>query len=134
MFKQLLIGLAALVTASSLAFAQDDHDHDSHAHDHAPKHGGIVEHSSHHHWELVAEDGALRLYVTNAQGKPEAVDGAKGTATVLSQGKTEQITLEPAGENRLEGSGGFKAGKGTTVVVTLTLPDHEAEQARFRLD
>ena len=134
MFRRLSFGLAALLAASSLAFAHDDHNHEEHAHDHAPKHGGVLVHSGHHHLELVAEDGTLRLYVTDEQGEPEAVAGAKGTATVLSEGKTEQVTLAPAGENRLEGSGSFKAGKGTTVVVTVTLPDHEAEQARFRLD
>ncbi|HRN83756.1 MAG TPA: hypothetical protein PK857_02970 [Hyphomicrobium sp.] len=134
MLKRLLLGLAAMVAASALAFAQDDHDHDGHAHDHEPKHGGVVVHSGHHHLELVAEDGALRLYITDQHGKPETIEGAKATATVLSEGKTEAVALAHAGENRLEGSGSFKAGKGTTVVVTLTLPDHEAEQARFRLD
>ncbi|WP_041316892.1 hypothetical protein [Hyphomicrobium nitrativorans] len=134
MLKKILAGLAAMLAASSLAFAHDDHAHDAHAHDHAPKHGGIVEHSSHHHLELVAEDGTLRLYVTDEAGKPEPVEGAKATATVLSEGKTEAVTLAHAGENRLEGTGSFKATKGTTVVVTLTLPDHGAEQARFRLD
>lgn len=129
MLKRLALGLAAIVVASGLAIA-----HDEHAHDHDPKHGGILVHSGDHHLELVAEDGALRLYVTDEHGKPETIEGAKATATVLSDGKTEAVTLAPAGENVLEGTGSFTAAKGTTVVVTLTLPDHEAEQARFRLD
>lgn len=133
MFKRLTLGLAAVVAASALAFAHDDHAHD-HDHDHAAKHGGILVHSSHHHLELVAKDGTLHLYVTDEAGKPEAIEGAKATATVLSDGKTETVALAPAGENSLEGTGSFTAGKGTTVVVTLTLPDHEPEQARFRLD
>lgn len=134
MFKKLLLGFAAMLAATSLAVAHDDHDHEGHAHDHTPKQGGVLVHSGHHHLELVAEDGTLRLYVTDQEGKPETIDGAKATATVLSEGKTEAVTLAHAGENRLEGTGSFKAAKGTTVVVTLTLPDHEAEQARFRLD
>lgn len=125
MFKRLTLGLAAVVAASALAFAHDDH---------AARHGGILVHSGHYHLELVAEDGVLRLYVTDEDGKPETVEGAKATATVLSDGKTETVALAPAGESSLEGTGSFTAGKGTTVVVTLTLPDHEAEQARFRLD
>lgn len=143
MLKRLTLMLAAVAMTSSLAVAHDDHAHDGkphehaagdgHDHDHAAKHGGIVVHSGHHHLELVLEDGALRLHVTNEDGKPENVDGAKATATVLSGGKTETVTLAPAGET-LEGSGSFTAEKGATVIVNLTLPDHETEQARFRFD
>ena len=134
MLKRLVLGLAAMLTASALVFAHEDHADHGHAHDHEPKHGGILVHSGDYHLELVAEDGALRLYVTDEHGKPETIAGAKATATVLSDGKTEAVTLAPAGENRLDGSGSFTTGKGTTVVVTLSVPDREAEQARFRLD
>ena len=34
----------------------------------------------------------------------------------------------------LKGTGDFNAGKGTTIVVSLTMPDHEPEQVRFKLD
>lgn len=145
MMKRFTIAVAAAAIASSVAFAQasrahDGHDHghdhaegEAQAHDHSAKHGGIVEHTEHHHLELVASDGELVVYVTNEAGKPEPVDGAKASATVLSEGQTVQIALASAGHNKLHGTGAFKAGSGTTVVVNVTLPKHETEQVRFRL-
>lgn len=142
MSKRLILIAAAAAMASSLATAHEDgseghtHDHagEETAHDHTAKHGGIVVHSGHHHLELVAEDGALHLYVTAQDGTPEAIDNAKADATILSGGEVAQVTLEPASENTLKGMGSFVVAKGMTVVVNLTLPDHETEQARFRFD
>lgn len=138
MIRRIVIGLAALVVGAGLAMA-DDHQHtegDGHeqAHDHAAKHGGIVEHTGHHHLELVAKGGALELYITHEDGEAEDASSAKASATVLADGKTEQVTLTPAGGNALKGSGSFNAGKGTTIVLSLTMPDHKPEQVRFKLD
>jgi hypothetical protein len=131
MIRRLALGFAALVLGAGLATADEGHEH---AHDHSAKHGGIVEHTSHHHLELVAKGGNLELYVRHEDGEDEDATGAKATATVLADGKTEQVTLTPAGGNSLKGSGSFTAGKGTTVVVSLTMPDHEPSQVRFKLD
>lgn len=131
MFKRLLTCLAAVALGASFAMADDKHDP---GHDHAGKHGGVVMHSGHHHLELVAKGGSIALYIEHEDGKPEDVEGANASATVLADGKVEQVTLKPAGGNKLEGSGDFTAGRGTTVVVTLTMPGHEPEQARFKLD
>ncbi|WP_295555850.1 hypothetical protein [uncultured Hyphomicrobium sp.] len=133
MIRQLALSLAALAFGAGIALADEGHDHGK-AHDHAAKHGGIVEHTGHHHLELVAKGGALELYVTHEDGDAEDASAAKATATVLADGKTEQVTLTPAGGNGLKGSGGFNAGKGTTVVISLTMPGHEPEQVRFKLD
>lgn len=141
MLKRLSLAFAAVIVASSLAFAHDDHDHTGHdhahdeaSHDHSAKHGGVLVHSGHHHLELVLQDGTLRLYVTSEEGKPESIEGAKASATVLSGGKTAAVTLVPSGDNILEGKGDFTAAKGATVVVNLTLAEHETEQARFRFE
>lgn len=139
MIRRIVIGLAALAVGASLAVADDSHKHvegdgHEHAHDDGPKHGGVVEHSGHHHVELVAKGGTIELYVTDEDGKEEDASAAKASATVLADGKTEQVTLAPAGGNGLKGAGGFNAGKGTTVVVSLTMPDHETEQVRFKID
>jgi hypothetical protein len=125
MLKRFAIGLAALAMSTGLAAAADEHEH-------AAKHGGVVVHSGHHVLELVAKGGTLELYITGEDG-PEEIGEAKATATVLADGKTEKVTLAPEGEV-LKGGGSFNAGKGTTVVVSLTMPGHEAEQARFKLD
>lgn len=131
MMKRLLTMLAVVAMSTSLSVAEDGHDH---AHDHDAKHNGIVVHSGHHHLELVAAGGTIELYINNEDGKEEDVSGAKATATVLTGGKTETVTLAPGGSNILKRSGGFTAGKGTTVVVSLTMPGHEPEQARFKID
>ncbi|MCC7251878.1 hypothetical protein [Hyphomicrobium sp.] len=131
MIRRFALGLAALVIGAGLAMADEGHEH---AHDHNAKNGGIVEHTSHHHLELVAKGSTLELYVRHEDGEEEDTSGAKASATVLADGKTEQVTLTPAGGNILKGAGSFNAGKGTTIVVSLTMPDHEPEQVRFKLD
>jgi hypothetical protein len=139
MIRRIAICLAALAMGTWVAAADDGHNHvegDNHeqAHDHGSKRGGVVEHSGHHVLELVAKGGALELYITNEDGKEEDASAAKATATVLADGKTEQVTLAPAGGNTLKGTGSFNAGKGTTIMLSLTMPDHEPEQVRFKLD
>lgn len=117
----------ALVLATPVAIAGSSHEHDA-------THGGVVaETSGHHHLELVAADGSLQVYVTHTDGKPQDVKNAKAAATVLSQGKTERVALTPKEGNLFQGTGNFTAGTGTVVVVTVTLPDHKPEQARFEL-
>lgn len=139
MIKRVIVSCAALVLGTCLAIADDAHKHtegDGHAHaqEEGAKHGGVVQHSGHHHVELVAKGGNVELYVSNEDGKAEDLNGAKASATVLADGKTERITLEPSGANSFKGSGGFNAGKGTTVVVSLTMPGHDTEQIRFKID
>lgn len=142
MLKKIAAVLSVLVLSAGVVFADDTHhhgkdhahDHGQDGHDHDAKHGGIVVHSGHHHLELVASGNTLVLHVTNEDGGAEDVASAKASATVLAEGKAETIMLAPDGASSLKGTGGFKAGKGTTVVVNLTLPGHATEQARFRLD
>lgn len=131
MIRQLIVGLAAVAMGAGLAVADESQGQ---VHDHSARHDGVVEHTSHHHLELVAKGGTLELYVRHEDGEEEDTTGAKASATVLADGKTEMVTLVPAGGNGLKGSGGFNAGKGTTVVVSLTMPGHEPEQVRFKLD
>jgi hypothetical protein len=128
MNKPISLALAVLLAAAAPALAHEEHDHD------ARTGGMVMETSGHHHIELVARDGALEAYITHEDGEPEDVNGAKATATVLSGGATEQVELVPAGENALKGTGSFKVDPGTVVVITLTMPDHSPEQARFTFD
>jgi hypothetical protein len=119
--------LAAALLTGSGALAESGHDHDA-------KHGGLVAESGHHHVELVAKDGTLEFYITHADGSAEEVTGATATATVLSGGKKSDVPLAAGSGNVLKGTGDFKAAPGTVVVLTLRMPDHEPEQARFKLD
>jgi hypothetical protein len=125
MTKILITILAALAAAVTPANAADDH---------AAKHGGTVVESGHHHIEVVAKDGVLEIYVEGEDGKPEDVSSAKAAAVVLSEGKKHDVQLTPGTGNLIKGAGEFKAAKGTTIVVTLTMPDHKPEQARITLD
>ncbi len=128
MLRQLLIALVLGLTLASSTYAETDHGH-------VAKHGGLVASTSgHHNVELVATDGLLEVYLTDHDGGPEDVKDAKATATVLSGGQKTQVTLGPDKGNLLKGAGDFKAGPGTVIVITLTMPDHKPEQARFKLD
>ena len=118
---------AFLVAAIVPVWADDDHHHTS-------EHGGIVVDAGHHHLEVLAKDGVLEVHVEGEDGKPESVAGAKATAAVLSDGKKVDVELAPSGDHTLKGSGDFKAGKGTVIVLTLRMPDHEPDQVRLKLD
>ncbi|MGL4395277.1 MAG: hypothetical protein ACRCS9_01940 [Hyphomicrobium sp.] len=103
---------------------------------HTSDHGGIVAEAGHHHLELVARDGSLEVYLTHSDGDKNAEDvsTSKATATVLSEGKKIDIVLQPEAGGVFRGTGAFKAVKGTTIVVTLTITGHDTEQARFKLE
>jgi FlaG/FlaF family flagellin (archaellin) len=129
MLRRLMVTATVVLASTFGALAGSNHDHD-----HGASHGGVLaETSGHHHLELVAADGSLQVYVTHTDGKPQDVKDAKAAATVLSQGKTERVELMPKRDNLFAGAGNFTAGAGTVVVITLTLPDHKPEQARFEL-
>jgi hypothetical protein len=124
-----ILGLAvALVLAASPAIAKDKN------HSHEGKHGGKMVDSGHHHLEIVAKDGILEVHVNDEDGKPEDIKDAKATAAILAEGKKEDIILVADPANFLKGAGAFKAAKGTTVVVTLTMPGHDPEQSRLKID
>lgn len=125
--KTIQAALAVLFLGSIAAIADEDHNHES-------KHGGVVVESGHHVLEIVAADGSLQLHVAGEDGKPEDVKDAKATAAILSGGKKEDVVLAPAEPNFLKGTGAFKAAKGTVIIVTLSMPGHDPEQVRVKLD
>ena len=128
MLKQLCAGIAALTLIPAYAFAEEGHSH-------AGKHGGLRADSGHHHVELVAKDGSIEFYVEDEEGAPENVKDAKGSATLLVDGKKIDIQLAPADDgSALKGSGDFRVVKGSVAVITLTMPGHKPEQSRFKLN
>ncbi len=131
MIRRFALSVAALVLGAGLVLADDSQEH---VHDHSAKHGGLVEHTTHHHLELVAEGATLALYLTHEDGAEQDTSAATASATVLADGKAEQVALSPAGGNLLKGSGAFNAGAGTIVVVSLALPGHAPAQVRFELE
>lgn len=119
-----MLAIAAVALVPALALAHGDAK---------PLHGGKIVDTGHHHLELVAKDGELILHVRHDDEKPEDVKSAKASATVLSGGKQSSVSFTPGDGGVLTGKGEFTS-KGATVVVTLTMPDHKPEQARFKLD
>jgi hypothetical protein len=124
-----LYTFAFIVLLAFASVAEDDHDH-------APRFGGVVVESGHHHLEVVARDGAIELHVGGVHGTPEMVAGATATAAVLSEGNKIEVELKPHGNTGtvLTGTGPFKAAKGTIIVITLKMPEHDPEQTRIKLD
>ena len=94
--------------------------------------GGQLIHVDDAHYELVAKDNELTLFVSNNDTKPRAtLEGAKATATVLADGKTTTVTLAPATADTLRGPGTFVAKTGLRVVVSLQEAGRKPAQIRF---
>lgn len=93
-------------------------------------HGGQVRMSGPYHFELVAGQNQLTVYVTDHAMQPVVAEGVTGNAIVLS-GEKATIPLKAAGGNVVKGEGAFQAGPEMKVVVSLTFPDANQWQARF---
>jgi hypothetical protein len=120
--KHLILALA--IAASPLAAA---------AHDMAKgPNGGRVVDSSGHHVELVVKGSELVLFLTEADDKPLTSAGTKNArAIVQDSGKTATVQLQPAEPNKLVGPLAQPLGSGARVVVSATMADGHAVQARF---
>ena len=104
------------------------------AHDKPAKgpNGGQLIHLDDAHYELVAKDNELTLFIADNDTKPRAtLVGATATATVLADGKTTTVTLAPATANTLRGPGTFVAKSGLRVVVALKETGRKPAQIRF---
>ena len=93
-------------------------------------HGGVVAEAGAFQGELVAKAGALTLYLTD-HGQPIATEGATARMTVLAGGRKSDLTLSPAGGNRLAASGGPALAAGSKAVANVKLGDGRAGALRF---
>ena len=94
--------------------------------------GGPVVDSGGHHVEMVASGTELVLFLTGDVDKPLASAGTKNARAVIQEaGKTATVALQPAAPNKLVGTLGQPLGKGARVVVSATMADGHAVQARF---
>ena len=124
--------LQTLLTAAALTFTTTAFAADGHSHDAKPLHGGVVTEASDIEFELVAKADTITLYVRD-HGKPANTQGASGKLTILSGADKTEATLAPAGDNKLEAKGSFKAGPGTKFVATVTLQGKKPATMRFAL-
>ena len=120
--KRLIIGLA--VAASPLAAT---------AHEMAKgPNGGPVVDSAGHHVEMVANGTELVLFLTAEADAAHPSAGAKNARAIVQDGgKTATVQLQAADPNRLVGALPAPLGKGARVVVSATMADGHAVQARF---
>lgn len=100
--------------------------------------GGQQRMAGNYHFELVVQKDAdgrkaapLVVHVTDHGGTAQKTAGATGKATVLAGKSKTVVELKPDGENRMQGSGAYRAAPDMKVVVSITLPGQPAEQARF---
>ena len=96
-------------------------------------HGGQVRAAGPYHFELLAKDGELLLYVTDHAWQEIKTDGGEGKAKI-QQGKTGSkvtVTLEPSQQNMFTGGGEFQVTQDTVIVVFIKLPEQDAYGAKF---
>ena len=94
--------------------------------------GGPVVDSAGHHVELVAKGTELVLYLADESDKPLASSGTKNARAIVQDGgRTATVPLQPAEPNRLVGTLAQPLGPGARVVVSATMADGHAVQARF---
>ena len=94
--------------------------------------GGPVADNAGHHVEMVANGTELVLFLTGDADKPIASAGTKGARAIVQDGgKTATVPLQPGEPNRLVGALPTPLGKGARVVVSATMADGHAVQARF---
>lgn len=130
--------MASALAALLLAGAAPAQAHDDAAIAHLkPPNGGQLRAAGEVHLELVvAATGAgpatpVTVYVSDHAGTGVATAGASATVTLLSGATKTTITLRPAGDNRLAGSGNYKTDAGMKAVVSVTLPGKAPATARF---
>ena len=103
------------------------------AHDVAkgPNDGPVVD-AAGHHVEMVAKGTELVLFLTEESDKPLLSAGVRGARAVVQDGgQTATVPLKPAEPNRLVGTLASPLGSGARVVISATMADGHAVQARF---
>ena len=84
-----------------------------------------------HHVELVLNDKAVQVFVTNSADKPVSVTGFKGLAILTVSGKAQRIALEPKESTHLSATAPVQLPSNVEGVVQLTGPDGKIAQGRF---
>ncbi len=130
----LALAAALALLATGAARAHDDATLDKTA---AP-HGGQLRMAGIYHFELVlvqdsktAKDNPVVVYLTDHAGKPVSSAGATGSATLLGASGKTTATLQPDGDNRLKAVAKYASTPDTKVVLAITMPGKQPEQARF---
>jgi len=126
-----------LTFGASPAFAHDD----AYLATQKAPNGGQLRMAGPYHYELVAgrqasaaKTSELVVFVTDHAGTPVPTQGAQGVAHILAGKERSSVKLVPDGENRMKGAGAYAWAVDAKVVVSITMPDAPAAQARFTAD
>ena len=101
------------------------------AHDAKGPHGGRIADAGPYHAELVVKSDVVDVFISDANEKPVAVSTFKGTAILVSGGKSQRVVLAPVDGTRLSGSATAALPDQPKGVVQLTGPDGKTIQAKF---
>lgn len=125
--------VAALLPCAALA-------HDDATLDKTPSpNGGQIRMAGAYHYELVVAPAGAKaaptapvvVYVTDHASAKVPTAGATGSVTILAGGKKASIALQPDGDNRMKGSGGYASTPDLKAIVSIAMPGQAAQQARF---
>ena len=119
-----LLTAAAIVAGGGALAAGEDH--------HKPQYGGIVVEGKQADFELVAKPDFIQLYLSD-HGKKMDHSKASAKVTLLAGKEKQEVTLVPAGAEKLEAKGTFKVGPGTKVVAVVTNAGKSVGTARFEI-
>ncbi len=101
------------------------------AHDAKGKHGGRIADAGSYHVEIVVKSEVVDVFISDANEKPVAASGFKGTAILVAGGKSQRVMLAPVDGTRLSGSATAALPNQPKGVVQLTGPDGKTVQAKF---
>jgi len=105
---------------------------DKHGHAEAkPQHGGSVVEVSDVHYELVAKDGALVIYVSDHDNKALSTVGWSGKLSAIGAAEKIAADLKPGASGTLQAKGAFKVSRGTRLLASIEAPGKKPVQVRF---
>lgn len=96
------------------------------------RNGGTRVDAGKYHTELVVDGStSVVVYLSDSDDKPIAAEGFKATAILAIGGKSQRITLAPAGASKLAGTAPAPVARGVKGVVQLMAPDGSTAQGKF---
>ncbi len=122
--KKLVLVLSFLVMAMPVALAHEPRP--------GPNGGLKVDAGNRYHAELVVRrTPEVVLFLYDANDKPIASTGFRGSAILVVDGKTQRFDLRPVDGSRLVGTAPVAVPAGVKGVVQLVAPDGSTAQAKF---
>jgi hypothetical protein len=104
------------------------------AHAHGPKvgrNGGPQADAGSYHVEIAPKGKALKVFLRDHDDKAVGTTGFKGTAILVVDGKSQRISLTPAGENTLAGEAAVELPGQPKGAVQITTSTGTTVQAKF---